>query len=48
MVSGQRAGSTHETVDASVDDGDLDFHGHGLVLTLLYEMKRPVRSYISP
>ena len=29
---------TYETVDTSVDDGDLDLHGHGLVLTLLCKM----------
>lgn len=31
----QKQDSTHETVDTSVDDGDLDLHGHGLVLALL-------------
>ena len=28
---------TYETVDTGVDDGNLDFHGHRLVLTLLYK-----------
>ena len=30
---------THETVDTSVDDGDLDLHGKGLVLALLCNLK---------
>lgn len=30
-----QAENTYETVDTSIDDGDLNFRGHGLVLTLL-------------
>lgn len=29
---------THQTVDTSVDDGDLDLSGEGLVLALLEEL----------
>jgi len=37
LVDGDRV---QETVDTGVDDGDLDLHGEGLVLTLLEELSQ--------
>ena len=34
----KQGAKTYETVDTGVDNGDLDLHGQGLILTLLEEL----------
>ena len=37
-MSKNERGKTYETVDTGIDNGDLDLHRQGLVLTLLEEL----------